>query len=467
MSEPAKPMMTLAQLQDALKGLLTSSSVESGRTFGPVTTDSRNIVPGCVFIAIRGERFDGHDFALQAAEQGAGVLVLEHSVGAACPELIVSNTREAFGAIARAWRSQFSIPMVCVVGANGKTTTTQMIASILRTAVGEDHLVATEQNFNNGIGVPQTLLRLNETTQAAVVEAGSNHPGEMAQLISWIRPTVVVVTNAQREHQEFFGSIEGSARENGMAIVSLSAKGMAVLPVEDACFSIWRDLVRARGCRMWTYTTGNVAAHVRAVGTGVRTSIILSVGEIHPNLQLPGGHVAHDAAAAAAACFAVGVGLPEIEKGLSTFRPMTGRGERHALASGAVLIDESYNANVDSMRAAIDVLATMPVPRILVAGEMGESGEKSADFHVEVGAYAKERGIDKFYAVGQSMRKAVDAFGSGATLYPDVAALTEVVQGEAASPCSILVKGSHYVGLSRLVRALVETGKTEPEVSER
>ena len=239
----------MRSLEQALKTLrVRTLGNTTGADLGPVCADSRQVRQGSVFLALKGERFDGHDYAAQAARDGAGVVIVERDTGASCPQIIVSDTHEALGALARAWRSQFAVPVICVAGSNGKTTTTQMIATILKAFVGEERVVATEKNYNNHIGVPQTLLRFNDETKVAVIEAGISHPGEMAKLVSWIRPTVTVITNAQREHQEFLDGVEASARENAFAIVGLAGKGTAVLPARDACLPLWLDFARARGC---------------------------------------------------------------------------------------------------------------------------------------------------------------------------------------------------------------------------
>ena len=312
-------------------------------------------------MAIRGETFDGHDFVEKAVELGASAVIVERESGVSCPEFVVKSSTAAYGMLAKAWRAQFCVPVICVVGANGKTTTTQMIASILRTACGAEHVVATEGNFNNGIGVPMTLLRFNEDTLAAVVEAGMNHPGEMADLANWIRPTVVVVTNAQREHQEFINGVEGSARENGLAIVSLSTKGTVVLPLRDGCLPIWQCLATARGCQTVTYCEGeNQQADVVVTSAQSVITIRTQRNEFASRLALGGKHALHDAAAAAAATLSIGVKTEAVARGLADFTPVRGRGVRHVLSSGAVLIDDAYNANPDSMRAAIDVLSSMP-----------------------------------------------------------------------------------------------------------
>ncbi len=427
----------------------------SGVVFGEISTDSRRITKNCIFIAIRGENFDGHDFVAQAAQAGAGVAVVEELQDTGCTQILVRDSIEAYGRLAAAWRAQFSIPLICVAGSNGKTTTTQMIASILRTACGEEAIAATKGNFNNHIGVPQMLLTINARTKAAVIEAGMNHPGEMARLVSWIRPTVVVLTNAQREHQEFLHTVEASARENAFALVSLSAKGTAVLPLKDPSVGIWRDFVRARGCRMMTYAAGDdAAANVTVCADEGAIAIKKGAESFSSVLNLVGEHALHDAAAAAAASFAIGVKPEAIARGLADFKPVRGRGVRHVLRNGAILIDDAYNANPDSMRAAIDVLAQLPGPRVLIAGDMAETGDNAARFHEEVCSYAKERGVDRLLAVGEHMREAVGAFGSGARWFAGVDELTHAAKVAAQTPGSMLVKASHSMHLEAVVDAV-------------
>ena len=447
---------TLDKLTSALKGLVCEVWGASGRFFPSITTDSREIKEGEVFIALKGEKFDGHDHAKDAAEKGAGVLILERPIEADCPEIIVRDTREAYGAIARAWRSQFAIPLIAVVGSNGKTTTTQMIGSILSAAVAPGASLCTEGNFNNEVGIPRMLLRLKPETRIAVIEAGMNHPGEMARLANWVRPTVVVVTNAQREHQAYINGVEESARENGMMIVALTAKGTAVLPLADPSLKIWTNYARARGCSVLTYAADLEGAQVRVRRDEKKLLLETSARTVETTLAMPGAHATHDAAAAAAAALAAGVDLESIAKGLAAFRAVKGRGETHHLTNGATLIDESYNANPDSMRAAIDLLSSMSAPRVLVAGEMGELGEKSAEYHAEIVRYAKAKGIEALFTTGEKMQEATDLFGASGIYFASREALTAALLELIKSPCSILVKGSHYVGLQAVVEAVLE-----------
>ena len=451
-------LWTQEKIEKALGPLLVESRRSTGRTLCEISTDSRHLSRGSVFIALKGEKFDGHDYAAAAQRNGADLLIVERPIGTNAPELIVTDTSEAYGCLARAWRSQFAIPVICVVGSNGKTTTTQMIASILRVALGSDGMLATEGNYNNAVGVPRTLLRLTSETKAAVIEAGVNHPGEMAQLVSWIRPTVVVVTNAQREHQEFLDGVEASARENGMAIVSLSAKGTAVLPADDPSLSVWINYARARGCEVLTYAEGetDIPAHVRAVEKNGTVTLTLPTGARTLELKTAGRHAVHDAAAAAAATAVIGVTPEAIEEGLRCFEPVAGRGRRYVLRSGAVLIDDAYNANPDSMRASIDMLSHMSSPRVFVAGDMGETGRQAHDFHVEIGRYAREHGIDRFLATGEEMKAAVAAFGAGARHFEGRGELTDAVMQEAQTPGTILVKASHSMKLNEVVQAVTD-----------
>ena len=319
---------TMRSLVAALGDLVREVRGNTGASLMPVLTDSRKIEPGSIFVALRGQKFDGHDFVADVVKKGAGLVITDHVIDVDCPEIVVTDTGEALGALARAWREQFAIPLICVVGSNGKTTTTQMIAGILRAYCGQSRVLATAGNFNNEIGVPLTLLRLTQQSKVAVVEAGMNHEGEMAKLAGWIRPTVVVVTNAQREHQEFLDGVMTSARENAFALVSLSAKGTAVLPIKDDAFGLWSDYARARGCKISTYCEGDDSqARVKVSAQDEKITIRADGKVFETTLKLFGKHAVHDAAAAVAATLAVGVSPRAIVEGLAAFEPVKGRGD--------------------------------------------------------------------------------------------------------------------------------------------
>jgi UDP-N-acetylmuramoyl-tripeptide--D-alanyl-D-alanine ligase len=443
-------------------------------TFEHVSTDSRTAGPGDLFVALKGDRFDAHDFLPDvAARQIAAALVTRTPADWSLPALKVADTRAALGALARGWRRRFTMPLVAVTGSNGKTTVKEMIASIFAAAVGVDARLATAGNFNNDIGLPLTLFRLSAAHQLAVVELGMNHPGETALLGKIAEPTVAVVNNAQREHQEFMATVEAVALEHASVIHSLSPEGVAVFPADDAYASIWR--VAATGNRIIDFALNNDGRSTEAAVKGVFAGNLLNIdtpeGHLDVTLQVLGDHNAHNALAATAAALAAGVSLDAIKRGLESFGAVKGRLQvkRAALdtLAGATVIDDTYNANPDSMRAAIDVLASRPSPRVLVMGDMGEVGDNGPEFHREIGAYAKERGIDALYALGDASRDACTAYGADAHHVDDVATLVaQLLQapelsGNAAA-ATLLVKGSRFMKMERVVDAVTSPQPIAP-----
>ncbi|MGF6922604.1 UDP-N-acetylmuramoyl-tripeptide--D-alanyl-D-alanine ligase [Paraburkholderia sp. 40] len=430
--------------------------------FERVSTDSRSAGPGDLFIAIKGDRFDAHDFLPQVAERNvAAVLVARTPDSWSVPAIRVADTREALGALARGWRRQFDLPLVAVTGSNGKTTVKEMIASIFAAAVGADARLATAGNFNNDIGLPLTLFRLHAAHRLAVVELGMNHPGETEQLAKLAEPTVAVVNNAQREHQEFMATVEAVALEHASVIHALSPEGTAVFPADDAYASIWR--VAATGSRIIDFALNSAErtteAAVKGRFDGKRLSIDTPQGHLDVTLQVLGNHNAHNALAAASAALAAGVSLDAIQRGLESFGAVKGRLQvKQAVLgtlAGATVIDDTYNANPDSMRAAIDVLASRESPRVLVMGDMGEVGDNGPAFHREIGAYAKERGIDALYAMGDASRDACTAYGAGAHHVADVGALVaQLQQAGFGAAATLLVKGSRFMQMERVVDAV-------------
>ncbi|MCC8393895.1 UDP-N-acetylmuramoyl-tripeptide--D-alanyl-D-alanine ligase [Paraburkholderia sp. MMS20-SJTR3] len=430
--------------------------------FERVSTDSRSAGPGDLFIAIKGERFDAHEFLPQvAARNVAAVLASRTPENWNVPTLRVADTRVALGALARGWRRQFELPLVAVTGSNGKTTVKEMIASIFAAAVGADARLATAGNFNNDIGLPLTLFRLHAAHRLAVVELGMNHPGETELLAKLAEPTVAVVNNAQREHQEFMATVEAVALEHASVIHALSPEGTAVFPADDAYASIWR--VAATGNRIMDFALNNAERTTQAAVTGRFDGKHLSVetphGHLDITLQVLGDHNAHNALAATAAALAAGVSLDAIKRGLESFGPVKGRLQvKQAVLgtlAGATVIDDTYNANPDSMRAAIDVLASRASPRVLVMGDMGEVGDHGPTFHREIGAYAKERGIDALYALGDASRDACSAYGTTAQHFAEVGALVaQLEQAGFGAAATLLVKGSRFMQMERVVDAV-------------
>ncbi|WP_322049107.1 UDP-N-acetylmuramoyl-tripeptide--D-alanyl-D-alanine ligase [Paraburkholderia sp. J67] len=455
--------MTMLSLREAA-ALIPGASIlgDENATFERISTDSRTTGPGDLFVALKGDRFDAHDFLPEVAGRHVSAALVSRSPGDwRVPALRVDDTRTALGALALGWRRRFAMPLVAVTGSNGKTTVKEMIASIFAAAVGVDERLATAGNLNNDIGVPLTLLRLNAAHQLAVVELGMNHPGETALLAKFAEPTVAVVNNAQREHQEFMATVEAVALEHASVIHALKPEGTAVFPADDAYAGIWR--VAATGSQVLDFAlhTDERAVDAAVTGklSGSRLAIATSEGHVEVELRVLGAHNAHNALAATAAALAAGVSLDAIRRGLEAFEPVKGRLQvkRAALAElvGAKVIDDTYNANPDSVRAAIDVLASHTAPRVLVLGDMGEVGDDGPVFHREVGAYAKERGIDALYTLGDAARDISTAFGANALHAADVSELVRALAGAGyGSGATILVKGSRFMQMERVVAAL-------------
>ncbi|EIP88046.1 UDP-N-acetylmuramoyl-tripeptide--D-alanyl-D-alanine ligase [Burkholderia humptydooensis MSMB43] len=453
-------MLTLREAAAMIPGATVLGDERA--SFERVSTDSRSAGPGDLFVALKGERFDAHDFVGDVADRGASAAIVSRSPAEwNLPALKVADTRAALGALAHGWRMRFSMPMVAVTGSNGKTTVKEMIASIFAAAVGEPARLATAGNFNNDVGLPLTLLRLTAAHRLAVIELGMNHPGETDTLAKIAAPTVALVNNAQREHQEFMATVEAVALEHAAVIHALGPDGVAVFPADDAYAGIWR--VAATGNRIVDFALHGAGSDAPAAVTGAldgsRLAIETPAGRIDVRLNALGEHNARNALAATAAALAAGVPLAAVKAGLEAFAPVKGRLQvaRAALGSlaGATMIDDTYNANPDSMRAAIDVLAAQSAPRVLVIGEMGEVGDEGPAFHREIGAYARERGIDALFALGAATLPACEAYGAAARHFDDAAALVAaLVAANFGARATLLVKGSRFMKMERVVDAL-------------
>ena len=457
------------QLSQAQTWIPGARLVGADVTIQRVHTDSRSLAAGDLFVALRGERFDGHAYIGQVAAAGAAAVLCEPAgeavaLAAGLPALVVPDTRLALGALAAGWRARFTLPLIAVTGSNGKTTVTQMIASILR-AADPEHTLATQGNLNNDIGVPLTLLGLRAHHRLAVVELGMNHPGEIAALAAMARPTVALVNNAQREHQEFMHTVEAVARENGAVLQALPAEGVAVFPADEAFTPLWRSLAGARPqCCFALQTAGDSsvemkAAEVQAVVVSWHAgawqfTLRTPEGTAPVRLHVAGRHNVKNALAAAACALAAGVPLAAVAQGLQAFEPVKGRSRALSLQGGRVsLVDDTYNANPDSVRAAIDVLAELPAPRLLVLGDMGEVGQQGPEFHAEVGEYAAERGVQQLFTVGPLSVHAAQAFGAGQH-FADMPALLSAVLASWRDCSSIVVKGSRFMKMEQVVQAL-------------
>lgn len=443
-----------------------------------VHTDSRSLQPGDLFVALHGEHFDAADFLPEAASRGAAAVLCARASAArlqasGLPGVLVEDARLALGQLAAYWRQRWGKKhLIAVTGSNGKTTVTQMLASILR-AWKPDAMLATQGNFNNDIGVPLTLLRLRPEHEVAVLELGMNHPGEIAHLAAMVRPSVAVVNNAQREHQEFMVSVEAVARENGMVFKFLSQDGVAVFPLTDAFDALWREQAGQRAIWRFSGQSDQVEVCLRQCHwhspeqlTGFwQLRVASPAGLLDFDLHVPGQHNVSNALAAVACALAAGVAPDAVQRGLSAFRPMAGRSQIFHLRIGGrklTLIDDTYNANPDSVRALIDMLAHMPGPRLLVLGDMGEVGQQGAAFHAEVGRYARERGIEHMLVMGDQAIHAAMAFGG--RHFECMDALQSAVQAHLNLCASVAVKGSRFMHMERVVQALQAGSSTSKEV---
>jgi len=453
---------TLADLQPWLAGARANGDA----SFDGISTDSRTAAAGSLFVALRGEKFDAHKFMGGLAARGVSAAVVERVPrDFDLPALIVPDTRIALGAIARHWRRQFSLPVIGVTGSNGKTTVKEMLAAILGTALGASHFLATRGNFNNDIGVPLTVLRLHTGCRAAVIELGMNHPGEIAQLSVIAQPTLGLVNNAQREHQEFMVSVEAVAKENGAVLSALPANGIAVFPADDPYTALWRGLAGAIGQRkVMTFGLSgdaDVTCTWKAAGFGSELQVRAGERAFTVVLDAAGQHNVRNALAAITCALGIGIGIDAIVRGLAAFAPVSGRLQRKAAVNGAQVIDDSYNANPDSVRAAIDVLAQAPAPRVLVLGDMGEVGNDGRKYHEEVGAYARGRGVQNLLTMGVLAQHSGSAFGAHAKHFTDIAALQQALDVLATPDSTVLVKGSRFMQMERVVHHL--TGQPAQE----
>lgn len=445
-------MMTTREAAAAAAG--TARGAVAG--FSSVSTDSRSVSGGDLFVALQGERFDGHAYVREAHGRGAVAAMVSRPVEGCddVPQIVVDDTRAGLGRLAAAWRSRFRLPVAAITGSNGKTTVKEMTAAILAThAGGTEAVLATEGNLNNDIGVPVMLLRLRDQHRYAVLEMGMNHEGEIAYLTRLASPGAALVNNAQRAHIGMLGGIEAIARAKGEIYGGLGAEGVALVNADDAFAPYWRGL--ATGRRVVTFGLSS-AADVRGERVANELRVVTPADAFAVRLRVPGEHNARNAVAACAVAFALGVPWQAMQSGLAAFAGAKGRLERKRGPNGSVVIDDTYNANPDSARAAISVLAAMPGRRVLVLGDMGELGEAAAALHAEVGAAAKAAGIEQFVALGEMSAHAAAAFGEGASRADSPEAAAQAARLGAQGDTVILVKGSRFMRMERVVTMLTE-----------
>ncbi|SFM57719.1 UDP-N-acetylmuramoyl-tripeptide--D-alanyl-D-alanine ligase [Nitrosomonas communis] len=458
-------MMSVQEAAHALSAQWRGENV----LFTGVSTDSRTIKHGELFVALSGERFDGHQFIASARDQGAVAALVERKIdiGQSLPGfgwLQVSDTRLSLGQLSNYWRTRFSLPLVAVTGSNGKTTVKEMIASIFCKAVmanveendlASDRVLATIGNLNNDIGVPQMLLRLREQHAYAVIEMGMNHAGEIAYLTRLTHPTVAVITNAGAAHIEGLGTVEAVARAKGEIFEGLSDKGVAIINADDNHASLWRSLVKSRHIIDFSLNSpAQVTACYQSDSSENRWMLKLPEGSEEIRLQVPGQHNIYNALAAAATAVAVGIDKQTIAAGLQAFRGIQGRLQKKLGLHKAILIDDTYNANPESMRAALAVLANESGKKVLVLGDMGELGPNAADFHYQIGIEANHFGIDQLLTLGSLSKHAAVGFGRGARHFSSMDALLVEAEKLLDSNVNMLVKGSRFMQMERVIRRL-------------
>lgn len=428
--------------------------------FTGISTDSRTLQRGALFVALSGPNFDGHDFVPAAAERGAAAALVERPLPVDLPQVVVRDALAALSMFAQAWRRQFDIPVIGVTGSNGKTTTKELIGAIL-SPLGS--CLVTRGNLNNHIGVPLTLLQLNATHRYAVIEMGANHQGEIAHLASLAEPTIGIVTNAGAAHLEGFGSLDGVAKGKGELFQSLPVNGTAVVNADDKYASLWRDNRSAE--RVLTFgfeQPADFMAHKVNAGGGadgfrIDFDLVTPAGTKPVTLALAGLHNLRNALGAAAATFAAGATLDQIVAGLGAMRAVSGRLELKPAINGAYLVDDSYNANPSSLKAGLDALGGFAGKRWLVLGDMLELGESANELHAEVGRYARQAGIERLFAVGKHSHFAVEAFGRGAQWFADVEPLIAETKRSLTPDVAVLIKGSRANRLERVSAALSAT----------
>ena len=458
--------MALSQAAEMVRGKLHGEDAN----FSGVGTDSRRIGKNSLFVAIPGERFNGHDFVNDAGTLGASGAMVSELQDSSLPQILVEDTTRALGLLGSQWRSHFELPVAAITGSNGKTTVTAMVASIFR-QVG--NCLAPEKSFNNQWGMPLTLLKLDEGHDFAVIEMGTNHPGEIDYLSRLARPTIALINNVSAAHVEGLGGVEEIARAKAEIFAGLGHGGIAVLNADDDFFPFWCDQFSG------VVDHGRVITFGRQGGTDIsctdvnlgtsqsRFELKLGSQSVQINLPLPGKHNIMNALAAAAVAHAAGVDLEKIRSGLQAVKGVAGRLKFVRGAGGSRIVDDSYNANPESIKVAIDVLARLPGKKIAVFGIMAELGSSGPGFHHETGDYAREHGIDNLfcYQPGEAglAKQYAAGFGPGAILFTDINQMIEAVRQQLTEDVVVLVKGSRSSNMERVVAAIADNQQNHIE----
>lgn len=444
-------MLMLSEIAKAVDGHLQGADVfcES------VGIDSRNIIKKQLFVAIKGERFDGNTYAEEAVKQGAAAVLISSENIAVPSAVVVSDTKLALGKLAKYWRQKFSIPLIGVTGSNGKTTVKEMIAAILVAAKGS--VLATKGNLNNDIGMPLTLLKIRAEHVAAVIEMGMNHEGEIRYLTKIAEPNIALINNAGTAHIGELGSREAIARAKGEIFEGLTEDGIAIINADNHFADYWKTLnLKRKVITFGLENQADITATYQINGNSTQLSLKTPSGTIEFKLSVLGVHNIQNALAASAACYALKISNQDIAKGLAVFGAVEGRLNWLSGINGTVVIDDTYNANPDSMKAAIDVLASQNTAKVFVMGDMAELGLGAPEMHTEIGEYAKQKGISRLLTFGDLSAGASEAFGDNAEHFNRVEALVDGLKLLLEKNTTVLVKGSRFMQMEQVVNQILE-----------
>jgi UDP-N-acetylmuramoyl-tripeptide--D-alanyl-D-alanine ligase len=455
--------MTLSDCARALGAQLHAKNINA--MFAGVSTDSRSIAPNELFVALKGPTFDGHEYVEQVRQRGAAAALVSRLMPTDLPQIVVGDTMLGYGALAQNWRSRFNLPVIALTGSNGKTTVKEMLRAVMVKHVGSaDQVLATEGNLNNNIGLPQMLLRLGNHHRAAVLEMGMNHLYEIDYLTRLAVPDVALIIMAGTAHIGELGSRQAIAQAKGEIYAGLREDGIACLNIDDKYADYWRSLIgeKRRIVTFGTVAPADVRGELRGELTGASLTLHAAGQKVDIRLQVMGEHNQRNAIAAAAGAYALGVPLPTIAEGLTQFSGVDGRLRSYVGHNSATIIDDTYNANPDSMRAAISVLARRPGKRLLVLGDMGELGVDAAAMHAEIGKEAKAARVDGLFALGELARVYAASFGAGAVHAANVEELLAALKPTLDANTTLLIKGSRFMRMERVVHALVDSAQIKP-----
>ncbi len=447
-------LMTLQQINEIVAGELTGADVAINK----ISIDSRTLQAGNLYLAIKGDNFDGNDFVEQAEKSGAAAVLVERNVDTPLPKIIVQDTRLALAKIAGVVRSKLALPVCAITGSNGKTTVKEMVAAILSV---NGQVLSTQGNFNNDIGVPLTLLRLDNQHDFAVIEMGANHPGEIAYTGQFVQPDVSIITNVGTAHLEGFGSTERIAQAKSEIIECLPKHGIAVLNIDDPFFPFWQEVAGNRNVisfgfsPMANITASEITSSIEQNHFVTKFNLLTSKRKTLVSLRLAGKHNVLNALAATSACLSLEIPLEQIEQGLGTMKPVAGRLEPLVSGKGNIIINDTYNANPSSLEVALEVLQNCPGNPWVILGAFGELGPNSQKIHADLGQLIKSRNVVRLLAVGSDAESTVSTFGKGASFFSTQDELIEVLLGEISGNETLLIKGSRAQKMEKVTEALL------------